>query len=126
MRITPIDDSKANEGVLVNYLGVPLKIARANNEGFKKVFRQLTKPYQKDIERNTLDNSVAEDLLCKALAQTVLVGWDATKFPGGYEYSVENAEQLLKNDPDCRAFVTEVSQDAENFYVADRDEFRGN
>lgn len=126
MRITPIDDEKVNGGITVNYLGVPLIIARANNDHFKKVFRTLTKPYQRDIDRNTLDNAVAEDLLCKALAQTILVGWDKSKFPGNIEYSVENAEQLLKNDPDCRIFVTNVSQDAENFYREDREDYRGN
>ena len=126
MRITPIDDKKANDGEIFNYMGVPLRIARANNDNFKRVFRQLTKPYQRDIDKGTLDNDTAEDILCKALAQTVLLGWDETKFPGNYPYSVDNAESLLKNDIDCRNFVTEVSQGAENFYVVNREEFKGN
>ena len=119
MRITPIDDKKANEGSEFQYMGVPLVIARANNENFKKVFRTLTKPYQRDIDRGSIKNELAEELLCKALAQTVLLGWDQTKMPGNFPYTVDNAESLLLNDTDCRTFVMEISKDAENFYTED-------
>ena len=119
MRITPIDDKKANEGSTFKYMGVPLVIARGNNENFKKVFRTLTKPYQREIDRGSMKNELAEELLCKALAQTVLLGWDAEKMPGNFPYTVDNAESLLLNDTDCRAFVLDVSREAENFYTED-------
>ena len=123
MRITPIDDKKVNEGSTFSYMGVPLVIARANNEKFKKVFRTLTKPYQREIDRGSIKNELAEELLCKALAQTILLGWDAEKMPGNFPYTVENAESLLLNDPDCREFVMAIAKEAENFYseeTADR------
>lgn len=126
MRITPIDDKKVNEGSVFNYMGVPLTIARANNEKFKKVFRNLTKPYQREIDRGSIKNELAEELLCKALAQTILLGWDADKMPGNFPYTVENAESLLMNDPDCREFVMTISKEAENFYASDAEDRLGN
>ena len=126
MRITPIDDKKVNEGSVFNYMGVPLTIARANNDKFKKLFRTLTKPYQREIDRGTMSNEDAEAILCKALAQTVLLDWDQEKMPGNFPYTKENAESLLKNDPDCREFVMSVAKEAENFYASEAEDRLGN
>lgn len=126
MRITPVDDEKARDGTWISYMGVPLKIARAGNEKFKNVFRRLSKPYQREIENGSLDERAAEDILCKALAQAVLLDWDAEKFPGKVPYSTEDAEALLKDDPDCRTFVTEFSQRAENYFLEERETRLGN
>lgn len=126
MRITPIDDKKVNEGTEFNYMGVPLIIARSNNDKFKKLFRTLSKPYQRDIEKGTLSDEVSTEILCKSLAGTVLVGWDQDKMPGNFPYSVENATSLLYNDPDCRDFVMNVAREAENFFVSEQEEKLGN
>lgn len=119
MRITPIDDSLANDGTWVSYMGVELKIARANNESFRTIFRKLSKPYERDIENERLDSDTAENILCKSMAHAILLDWKASTFPDNIEYSKEAAEDLLRNDPDCRDFVSEFSRERENFYQAD-------
>lgn len=125
-RITPVDDNLALGGAVANYLGVPLVIARANNPKFKKIFRTLSRPHQRDIDRGTIKEEVAESIFCKALAQGILLGWEQDKFPGKLPYSPENAEDLLLNDEDCRSFVVEFSKTAENYFTEDKEEVLGN
>lgn len=121
-RITPIDDELVIDGTWTNYLGVPLRIARANNDKFKKIFRQLSKPYNRQIENNSLPEDVAEDILTEALSKAILVDWDSSKFPDNVKYSHANAKDLLIHDPDCRDFVIEFSREAENFYIQENEE----
>lgn len=122
MRITPIDTVLAEEGSWFIYHGVPLKIARANNMKFRKLFRQLTKPFAKEIERQTMDDQTSEEILSEAMGATILVGWDETKFPGNIPYSPEAAKQLLFEDPDCRNFVRDTSSEIENYFIKDKEE----
>lgn len=126
LKITPIDETLVLNGTWVTYMGVRLKIARQNNEKFRALFRRLSKPYGREIERGTLDEDTATTLMCESMAEAILVDWDASTFPGNIPYSKENAIDLLRNDEDCRSFVTEFSQRAENFYKAELEERKGN
>lgn len=125
MRITPIDENKVNDGAWVDYMGVPLLIARANNDVFRKKFRQLTKPYQRQIDNDTLPETESEKILADSMAHGILVGWDKDKFPDGIEYSKEAAKELLLDDPDCRKFVTEFASQVDNFFTEQEEEDQG-
>lgn len=114
LKITPVGN-KAELGAEGNYRGVMLRIARNNNSKYKSVFRRLLRPYQKEVENNTLDEATSDEILCAALAEGVLVGWDAKTFPNNVEYSIDNAKDLLLNDPDCRAFVMDFADDINNY-----------
>lgn len=125
MRITPLNETAAEEGEWFEYLGVPLKIARFNSQHFKKTYRRLTKPYEKQLRNNKLDHETSERLLCTAMAEAVLVDWDVSKFPGNIPYSKDAAKELLLTDTDCREFVSEVSGDLDNFLITDEEEKMG-
>lgn len=122
MRITPISDKKAENGEWFEYLGVPLLIARSNSRTFKKTFRRLSKPYERQLRNNRLDPETSEKLVCRAMAEAVLLGWDESKMPGNVPYSIDNAESLLLSDTDCREFVSDIAQEAENFFITDEEE----
>lgn len=126
MKITPIDEDRAADGTWTDYMDVPLLIARANNDKFRKIFRRLSKPHANAIEKNRLNDDIAQKILCRAMAEAILVGWKQEQFPGNLEYSVDTAEQLLLDDMDCRDFVYEFSKEAENFYVTEIEERVGN
>lgn len=115
LQITPIDHSKEEDGSWGSYLGVPLLIARANNDKFKKVFRRLSKPHKRQIEKGTIDDATAKDIMVKSLASGVLNGWEARYFPGTLEYSEETAIELLNNDADCMDYVQEFAADLDNY-----------
>lgn len=122
MLITPIDEKAVEEGVWVEYMGVPLRIARWGNAKFSKTFRRLSKPYQREIRNNTLDNETSERLVSEAMADAILLDWDKEKFPGKVEYSKENAIELLRQDEDCREFVRNAASQAETFYRQEDEE----
>ena len=113
---------KAESGAIGTYRGVALKIARMNNARYKAIFRRLIRPYQKEVENNTLDDQTSDSILCEALAEGILIGWNKETFPGKVSYTVENAKDLLLNDPDCREFVTEFANDINNYLDAEEAE----
>jgi len=117
----------ANPMVKQSFRGVMLEIARSNTNEYLSKLRSLTKPVQRLIDAGefTVEQDVA--LTAEALAGTVLVGWETFKLPNGDEiaYSVENAKNLLINDPDCRKFVVDVSREAELFVKKHKEETAG-
>jgi len=115
LRITKIAKT-AEEGRSLEYRGVTLKIARANNTQFKAKFRQVTRPYKEEIDNDTIDPQLSEKLMIETFASTILVGWDNFVVDGEtIPYSVENAIELLTNDEDCLEFVNKQSRDINNF-----------
>lgn len=119
LRITPINDSKEEEGVWAKYFGVDLLIARSNTTKYNNLFRRLTKPYKRQLEKNNLDNDTMEEIMCEVMSETVLLDWKNFK---GIEYTKENAKSLMKNDNDAFEFVKNFSEDINNYLNEDVDE----
>ncbi len=123
IKITPVDSTAANDGAWTNYRGVDLRIARANNDNFKKTFMRLARPYRKDIAQDNLDEKISESIMCEAIADAVLVDWKNFSINGTeVPYSRANAIALLKNDADCRKFVQDFSADLSNYISRDKEE----
>jgi hypothetical protein len=118
LKITPVGD-KAELGSWANYRGVKLKIARLNNTAYRNKLRSLMRPYQKEIDNNTLDDDLSDQLICEALTGTILLDWEKETFPGKVEYTKDNAIDLLINDIDCRNFVLEFAGDIGNYLERD-------
>lgn len=126
IRITPIDDAKVNSGTPATYRGVELLIARSGNDAFAKKFTNLLRPIKDDYENDSADPKELEDILCRSLAGTVLVGWKPFKIGDeDITYSEQNAIDLLKSDPDCRSFVQKFSQGVSNFLTSEENKIKG-
>jgi hypothetical protein len=125
LRITPVADT-AETGVEQVYRGVKLKIARANNTRFKKIFRRLTQPYSDQLAKGTMDEQVSEEIYLQCVADSILVDWSDFKVDGEeIHYTVENAIELLKNDKDCLDFVMAFANNLDNFLIRDEEELKG-
>ncbi len=125
LKITPINES-AVTGTWTVYRGVKLKVARAGNDGFSKLFANLTRPHKYQMEKGTLDNDTMESIMCESIGTCILVGWDDFKVDGKViKYSVQNSIDLLTNDSDCRDFVQDFSHDVENFLKDQEDQVEG-
>lgn len=125
MRLTPINRTLESEGVLEHYYGANLKIARANNTRYRRIFRELSKPYVNQIENNTLSSEVGEDLVVAAYAEAILVGWDNlvdTDTGKEVAYSKSMARELLGEDEDLFALVRKVSEDTSKYLKQDQAE----
>ena len=116
LSITPLDTDKAEDGTWTTYYKIKLKIARAGNKEFKRIFANLTRPHKREIAKNRLDDDTMKSILCETLAKSILVDWkdfNVDKKP--LKYSVDDAISLLTTDVDCRSFVQEFSNDLDNF-----------
>ena len=123
LSITPVDNSKAEDGTWTSYHKVQLKIARAGNKEFKRIFAQLTRPHKRDMEKNRVDEDIMKSIICETLAKSILVDWkDFVIDKKPLKYSIDNATSLLNNDVDCREFVQEFSRDLDNFLKEELEE----
>lgn len=102
--------------------GASITIARLGNKNYQKKFQELAKPHKKAIRLGVLSDEVAEDMLIKALADSVLLGFEGFEEDGEeIVYSLENAEKLLKVK-DFRTMVMDLAGEAEAFRKADEEE----
>lgn len=69
------------EGIIIDYGDFRVKIARAggNNKKFSKVFQSKMKPYKYQIERDTLDETVASRIMAEAYAEAIFLDMDVRK-----------------------------------------------
>lgn len=124
IQLTPVNKVAEVEGIEAIYRGAKLVVARANNTKFKRIFKQLLKPYKHQIDKGSLDDETSEDLMVSAYAEAILVGWkDLTDVNGkSWPYNKNNARDLLKSDPDCFDFVKETSEDMDRFITREEKE----
>lgn len=64
-------------GVEVRYNDVKFIISRAggSNKKFKKHFAHKIKPFRSQIENESMDDSVAAEVMAEVYAETVILGW---------------------------------------------------
>ena len=79
IQLTPVDKVAEVEGVSAIYRKATLTVARANNTKFKRIFKQLLKPYKRQIEKGNLDDETSEELMVTAYSEAILVGWKDLK-----------------------------------------------
>lgn len=98
--------------------GTELLIARMNNPAYKREIERLKAPYRKQIRKDELSEEKSAEILAKAMAKTILLGWRGLTINGQeHPYTYENALHLL-TDPKYKEFLSHVimlSNDIENF-----------
>jgi len=122
MKITPINGNTETEGAEFSYRGIPLLVARANNTEYQKRFRVLSKPYDEEIEKETLDVETSAKILIECCADTILVGWSEFVDCEGkeWDYDKSNAIEFLTDDKDGYDAVVKFSRDINNYLVTEQ------
>lgn len=140
------DKNLEKTGIWLDYGAFRVRIARQGgaNKAFARLLEAKTRPYQRAIKTETLDNAVAERLMREVFAEAVVLSWetkvtdpaDAEKFtwekkvvfvdgtsatPGSQAY-VRIFEEL----PDLYADIQEQAVKAANFRQAQREANAGN
>ena len=113
-------DKINNEGVWKEFKGSELRIARWLNGNFLGKFLTKSREAYPDEENvgNFLNSADRFDVMCKAMAGTVLTGWrKVTEETTGdeLEFSEERAEILMRNNFQVFNFVKSESQKEENY-----------
>lgn len=119
------DESLETSGVVLvvgeNDAGkkIGIKIARAGgaNKAFQRVLAAKTRPYRRQIEQNTMSNSVMESLICEVYADTVVLDWENVEDEHGnpMDCTRENIIKLFTDLPDLFADVRAGAADSSAF-----------
>ena len=127
MKITPINGSTETDGVKHMYRGQHLIIARAGNNEFKKVFRELMKPVKEDFDKGRLSEDESDKFMIECVAKTILVGWVKLKDAEGneHEYNLDNALSLLTDDRDAYDSIIAFSENIDNYLVGQDEALKG-
>lgn len=72
-----VDVDLETKGVVLDYGTFRVIVARAggNNKKYDKVLENRSRPYNRAIQTDTMDNTKAEDILKQAYAECVILDW---------------------------------------------------
>lgn len=113
-------------GVTLKYdEGTSITIARAGgaNDRYRKVLDVVMKPYQRQIQTDTLSRSVADALMAEVFAKSVVIGWEGVDFPESElgpaienaVFTVDNCIRLFKELPDLFADIQQQANSSALF-----------
>jgi hypothetical protein len=124
--LSSIATDKLTEGAWIDFAGGRFKIASINNFAFARAYAAAQRPFQRQIDKGTLDPAVSQELLCRAMSKHILLDWENVGDNGSaVPYSPETAFNALMNNPELRSFVQEVAIDIGNFRAEeDEDEVK--
>lgn len=114
------DESRETKGVILD-LGDAGKyrIARAGgaNQKFQKRLAAITKPYRRAIQTGNIDEKLADSLMAKVYAETVLLSWEDVTGEDGQPlpFNVDNAVKLFTDLPDLFKDIRQTADDASLF-----------
>jgi hypothetical protein len=91
---------------------------------FQKKLARLQQPYAKKIEKGTLAPDIQKDILCRAMAGTILKDWDDAVDKAGAKvpFAEGLAYTVLLNQIDVREYVTEYAGNLENYREEEAEE----
>lgn len=118
------DENMETKGIWQNF-GIYGKflIARAggSNSRFSSMLSKVMEPYQRQIQKNMLEESVANELLIKVFAKTVILGWEGVTGKDGkaLKYSYDACVKLLNDLPDFFLDMREEAMRISNFRKID-------
>jgi hypothetical protein len=129
---------ETEDGVWTQYNGSKLLIAHVSSMAFQRKLARLQQPYAKKIEKGTLSPDVQKEILCKAMAGTILKDAEFVRYVRvngqialdeqgkkrveSIPFTVDLAEKVLANQVDVREFVTEYSGNLDNYRAEEAEE----
>lgn len=95
------------------------RIARAGgaNVAYQRRVEAKVKPYRRQIQTETIDPKVAENLMMEVFCETILLGWENVQDANGVDlpFSKENAVKLFTDLPDLYKDLQEQANKAALF-----------
>ena len=111
------DTTKKTQGVWTTFGGSKFKVCSTGSTRFQRALNRLQAPHRRKIEKGTLDPKISKDILCQAMADSLVLDWkdvvDSSK--AEVPYSPEIAQMALSNNDDLREYLLEYAGDLENF-----------
>lgn len=146
------DKEVETKGILINYGDVRFRVARAGgaNQKFKNTFQELSKPYRRQIDNETLDDETAERIGREVYARAVILSWETRKRDENgdlvkddtgkvvwepvfvtdkgerLEFNVKNVMRVLEELPDLFTDIKVMAQNHANYRRSEEAEDAGN
>lgn len=113
-------DLEAGKGVTLDYGAAgSITIHRAGgaNRKFLTTMDAKLKPYRRQIQAKTMDDSVADRLMAEIYADSIIVGWKGVKDASGkaLSYTRDNVIKVLTDLPELFNDIKEQSSIVANF-----------
>jgi hypothetical protein len=119
------DLTSTDSGVWEEFEGSEFLIAHMSNMKFQRALARLQQPHRRKIENGTLDPEVNKKVLCRAMAEGLVLDWrkvttkkDKTEVP----YSSDNCFRSLMGNAEFRDFVSGFAMELTNFKNAEVEE----
>ena len=107
-------------------LEITFTIARAggSNKKYSQRMQALMRPHQHAASTGNLKDSVAEGVMIKVMAETLILGWEnvADRHGDALEFNTDNCKQLLKDLPELRDVIWAEANKVSNFIGEEREE----
>ena len=97
--------------------------AGGSNMNYNRSLESKTKNHRRQIERGTIDLSIAKQISVDVFLDSVLIGWENVEGRNGewMEFSPENAKQLFEDLPDLLTDLNAQVNNLDLFKVLDEE-----
>jgi hypothetical protein len=123
------DENLEQSGIRVDYGVFYFQIARAGgaNTRYRDVLRARMAPHKRAMATETMNDTLADNIVRDVFAETIVLGWGSEKHGEGkmlaedgsaIEFSAENVKKLFKELPDLAADVMAQAQSMTLFRVS--------
>lgn len=123
LNLKAIDTNVSKEGQWIDYdEGIRFLIARTGNSEYKTLFRKHWKSNKFSIEKETLSDDKASDIMVDIEARTILLSWEGlTNGDEMFEPTLENRKALLADEAyvELHTWIEQQSKDLDNFRSAE-------
>jgi hypothetical protein len=111
------DHKTTDQGVWEEFQGAEFLIAHTSSIRFQRALSRGQQPVRKKIENGTLDPAENKKIICRAMAEGLLLDWRKTPdFTGDLPaYTPDLGFNALMKQPQFRDFVSDFSMQLVNF-----------
>lgn len=97
--------------------GGEILVARMGNPRYQKAVQSISKPHRTQIRQKTISEDLSDELLLKAMAETILLDWKGIEDDKGkvIKYTKDTAFKLLRDLRDFRNLVVELATEQAAF-----------
>jgi hypothetical protein len=111
------DIKSIDSGVWADYMESKFLLAHTTNIKFQRTLARLQQPHRRKIDANQLDPQVSKDILCRAMAEAIVLDWQHVIDRKGEEtsYTPDLGYVALSKNADFRDFVSDFATNLTNY-----------
>jgi len=123
-----IDEAKEEEGVWEDIgENSRVKVARMSSKKYTEELDRILKPHRRSLRRGTLNESIIETAMIRAMSKHILLDWEGLTIKGQpIEYTPGNCHKVLTEFPEFRDQVTEIATSFDLFKAEEEAEAEKN